>query len=243
MHVADTFWNGVYPFIDYSTGGSIDGMIAACDANLAIATRRHDHHRRARRGGQQQVRAQGLPRHAGRRAGECRGAKKAGQIARRDGRGKTDRRLRRRSSAPGSSIPAFFTRLVVRRGVILAPASRSPPARARPRAGSKERSPSSPARAPASVLPRRSGLRLRALMSSWQAGADLSSTPRSPRPAASPAASNATFPILAISTGFSQWSWTRPEQSTSCSPMRAGASSPRSERLPKTSSTEPSPSM
>ena len=30
--------NGVYPFIDYSTGGSIDGMIAASDANLA-ATR------------------------------------------------------------------------------------------------------------------------------------------------------------------------------------------------------------
>ena len=38
MHVADTFWNGVYPFIDYSTGGSIDGMIAACDKNLAAAT-------------------------------------------------------------------------------------------------------------------------------------------------------------------------------------------------------------
>ena len=38
MHVADTFWNGIYPFIDYSTGGSIDGMIAACDANLASAT-------------------------------------------------------------------------------------------------------------------------------------------------------------------------------------------------------------
>ena len=37
MHVADTFWNGIYPFIDYSTGGSIDGMIAACDANLAAA--------------------------------------------------------------------------------------------------------------------------------------------------------------------------------------------------------------
>ncbi len=35
VHVADTFWNGVYPFIDYSTGGSIDGMIAASDANLA----------------------------------------------------------------------------------------------------------------------------------------------------------------------------------------------------------------
>ena len=35
VHVADTFWNGVYPFVDYSTGGSIDGMIAASDANLA----------------------------------------------------------------------------------------------------------------------------------------------------------------------------------------------------------------
>ena len=29
--------NGIYPFIDYSTGG-IDGMIAASDANLAATT-------------------------------------------------------------------------------------------------------------------------------------------------------------------------------------------------------------
>ena len=35
VHLADTFWNGIYPFIDYSTGGSIDGMIAASGANLA----------------------------------------------------------------------------------------------------------------------------------------------------------------------------------------------------------------
>jgi glyoxylase-like metal-dependent hydrolase (beta-lactamase superfamily II) len=35
VHVADTFWNGIYPFIDYSTGGSIDGMIRASEANLA----------------------------------------------------------------------------------------------------------------------------------------------------------------------------------------------------------------
>jgi glyoxylase-like metal-dependent hydrolase (beta-lactamase superfamily II) len=35
VHIADTFWNGIYPFIDYSTGGSINGMIAASDANLA----------------------------------------------------------------------------------------------------------------------------------------------------------------------------------------------------------------
>jgi glyoxylase-like metal-dependent hydrolase (beta-lactamase superfamily II) len=36
VHVGDTFWNGIYPFIDYSTGGSIDGMIAACEASLAV---------------------------------------------------------------------------------------------------------------------------------------------------------------------------------------------------------------
>ncbi len=29
IHVGDIFWNGLYPFIDYSTGGSIDGTIAA----------------------------------------------------------------------------------------------------------------------------------------------------------------------------------------------------------------------
>ena len=37
MHVGDTFWNGVYPFIDYSTGGSISGTIAACEATLRVA--------------------------------------------------------------------------------------------------------------------------------------------------------------------------------------------------------------
>jgi glyoxylase-like metal-dependent hydrolase (beta-lactamase superfamily II) len=38
LHTGDTYWNGIYPFIDYSTGGSIDGMIAASDANLAVTT-------------------------------------------------------------------------------------------------------------------------------------------------------------------------------------------------------------
>ena len=38
FHVADTYWNGYYPFIDYSTGGSIDGMIRATQANLAKVT-------------------------------------------------------------------------------------------------------------------------------------------------------------------------------------------------------------
>jgi glyoxylase-like metal-dependent hydrolase (beta-lactamase superfamily II) len=38
FHVAETFWNGYYPFIDYSTGGSIDGMIRATELNLAKVT-------------------------------------------------------------------------------------------------------------------------------------------------------------------------------------------------------------
>ena len=38
LHVGDTYWNGIYPFIDHSTGGNIDGMIAASDANLAAST-------------------------------------------------------------------------------------------------------------------------------------------------------------------------------------------------------------
>jgi len=38
IHVGDTWWNGVYPFIDYSTGGSIDGQIRAADANQAAVT-------------------------------------------------------------------------------------------------------------------------------------------------------------------------------------------------------------
>jgi glyoxylase-like metal-dependent hydrolase (beta-lactamase superfamily II) len=38
LHVADTFWNGYFPFIDYSTGGSIDGMIRAANANVDRVT-------------------------------------------------------------------------------------------------------------------------------------------------------------------------------------------------------------
>jgi glyoxylase-like metal-dependent hydrolase (beta-lactamase superfamily II) len=38
FHCGDTYWNRIYPFIDYSTGGSIDGMIKAAEANLAAVT-------------------------------------------------------------------------------------------------------------------------------------------------------------------------------------------------------------
>ncbi len=37
IHAGDTFFNGMYPFIDTSTGGSLDGMIAAADRILARA--------------------------------------------------------------------------------------------------------------------------------------------------------------------------------------------------------------
>lgn len=38
IHLGDTFWNGLYPFIDYSTGGGIDGMIHAVDTDLVRVT-------------------------------------------------------------------------------------------------------------------------------------------------------------------------------------------------------------
>jgi glyoxylase-like metal-dependent hydrolase (beta-lactamase superfamily II) len=38
LHVADTWINGHFPFIDYSTGGSIDGTIRAAEANVKRVT-------------------------------------------------------------------------------------------------------------------------------------------------------------------------------------------------------------
>lgn len=35
LHVGDTWWNGLYPFIDYSTGGGVDGLIRATNDNLS----------------------------------------------------------------------------------------------------------------------------------------------------------------------------------------------------------------
>jgi cyclase len=37
LHVADVWFNGMYPFIDVNAGGSIDGMIKAVDRGLALA--------------------------------------------------------------------------------------------------------------------------------------------------------------------------------------------------------------
>ncbi|HVO51009.1 MAG TPA: MBL fold metallo-hydrolase [Thermoanaerobaculia bacterium] len=37
IHGGDTLFNGIYPFIDLSSGGSMDGMIAAADRILAAA--------------------------------------------------------------------------------------------------------------------------------------------------------------------------------------------------------------
>lgn len=40
IHMGDTFFNGMYPFIDVGSGGSIDGVIAAADRILALAGER-----------------------------------------------------------------------------------------------------------------------------------------------------------------------------------------------------------
>jgi glyoxylase-like metal-dependent hydrolase (beta-lactamase superfamily II) len=38
FHTGDTWWNGYFPFIDYSTGGTLDGMIKAAESNIAMVT-------------------------------------------------------------------------------------------------------------------------------------------------------------------------------------------------------------
>ncbi len=38
LHMGDVFFNGMYPFIDASSGGSIEGVVAGCDQGLALAT-------------------------------------------------------------------------------------------------------------------------------------------------------------------------------------------------------------
>jgi glyoxylase-like metal-dependent hydrolase (beta-lactamase superfamily II) len=38
VQVGDTWWNGICPFIDYSTGGSIGGTIRAAERNLSMVT-------------------------------------------------------------------------------------------------------------------------------------------------------------------------------------------------------------
>ena len=38
VHMGDIYFNGFYPFIDAESGGSADGVVAACDKVLAIVT-------------------------------------------------------------------------------------------------------------------------------------------------------------------------------------------------------------
>ena len=40
LQTGDTYWNGMYPFIDYVTGGGIDGTIAAANMNIARSSSR-----------------------------------------------------------------------------------------------------------------------------------------------------------------------------------------------------------
>ena len=40
LFTGDTWWNGLYPFIDYVAGGSIDGMITAANANIEMVSER-----------------------------------------------------------------------------------------------------------------------------------------------------------------------------------------------------------
>ena len=82
LHMGDTFFNGIYPFVDLSTGGSIAGMIAACDRGLSMgdaSTKVIPGHGPSG----QQGRPEGVPGHARRLARRGRAAREGGQDARR----------------------------------------------------------------------------------------------------------------------------------------------------------------
>lgn len=110
IHVGDTYWNGIYPFIDYSTGGSIDGMIAASNANLAAATNdtiipfRVTAAPSATKPNCRNSEICWL------RLGQCRQAQEGRTQPGRGGRGQAGRI--RREVGPVRHRPGFFTRLV-----------------------------------------------------------------------------------------------------------------------------------
>ena len=85
VHVGDTWWNGVYPFIDYSTGGSIDGSIRAAEANAAAGARARGRPIRCRR----------ISRHARDNPGERSCLEETRQDFGRDHRRQTNLHLRR----------------------------------------------------------------------------------------------------------------------------------------------------
>ena len=108
----DTFWNGVYPFIDYSTGGSIDGMIAASRRQSRGDDRQNDHHR-------QDMDSPSATRPSSSNSATCWSA--FGRRSQRS-RGRADRETKSVAAKPTAAFdakfgdwvidPAFFTRLV-----------------------------------------------------------------------------------------------------------------------------------
>ena len=242
MHVADTFWNGVYPFIDYSTGGSIDGMIAACDANLAIAT-----------GDTIIIAGHGEPVSNKSELKAFRdmlvGVRENVAALKRQGRSRDETVAARPTAAFDAKFgdlghrSRLFHPTRLRRGVILAPASEK-------RAGKGEAKGRLEGKV-AVITGASTGIGLASAKRFAAEGAHVFLAGRR-RPELDAAVAEDRRKSRGVQCDVSNLGdldrlfavvTTRPEQSTSCSPMRAGASSPRSERLPKTSSTEPSASM
>ena len=63
LHLGDAWFNGMYPYIDASTGGSIHGMIAAATRGLGLVGG-DEHYRPGPRSYWRQRRARGVSRHA-----------------------------------------------------------------------------------------------------------------------------------------------------------------------------------
>ena len=95
IHMGDIYFNYLYPFIDKSSGGSADGVIAAVDRALALATDRTKIIP-GTRPARDQGRSPGLSRHAGDGAGPDQVADRGRQVDEGDRRFEADARIRRK---------------------------------------------------------------------------------------------------------------------------------------------------
>ena len=80
LHTGDTYWNGIYPFIDYSTGGQHRRNDRRFQRQPCGNDERDNRHSRTWWSRQQQSRTPGIPRYARRRPGKYRCSQEKGKI-------------------------------------------------------------------------------------------------------------------------------------------------------------------
>ena len=104
VHMGDTYFNGIYPFIDLSSGGDVDGIVSTADRVARPRRRRHPGHPRPR-GPLRPRGAARVPRHGRRRPRPRGGAEGGGEDAGGGEGGPPHRRPSTRRGETASSPP------------------------------------------------------------------------------------------------------------------------------------------